>query len=295
MASHHHHEHHIDNDSSIKRLFFAFLLNLSFAVVEFIGGIIFQSMSVVADAIHDLGDSLSLGLALILQKKSQKSATRRFTYGYKRYSTAGALINSLILIVGSAIVVWESIPRFFQTNELPDYQGMMGLALIGIAVNSLAAWKLSVGHSHNEKVISLHLLEDILGWVAVLVGSILIHFFEWLWIDPLLACLIALFILKNVWHSFTTTARIFLQSIPDNIDMDHIEDAISNIEGVKQLTNIHAWTLDGDDHVCTCTIVPSVPSSSYSAVKAQIRSYLRQYRFKHVTIEVATNSDEVCH
>lgn len=294
-AHHHHHHHHVDPDASVKRLFIAFILNLSFALIEFVGGILFQSMAVIADAIHDLGDSLSLGLALVLQKKSQKSATKKFTYGFKRYSTAGALINSVILIVGSAIVLWESIPQLFADNALPHYQGMMGLAVVGVVVNSFAAWKLSGGHNHNEKIISLHLLEDVLGWIAVLVGGILIHFFQWTWIDPLLACLIALFILKNVWSNFTTTARIFLQSIPENIDMDQVESALTGIDGVKEIANFHVWTLDGSDHVCTCTIVPESEKGPFTDIKAAIRDCLKAYHFKHVTIEVATHPSEICH
>ena len=141
-------------------------------------------------------DSLSLGLALILQKETQKKANQTFTYGYKHYSAAAALINSIILIVGSGIVIWESLPRILSPETTPDSLGMMGLAVLGVAVNGVAWLRLSHGHSHNEKVITLHLMEDILGWIAVLIGAIIIHFWQLYWIDPLLAVLIALFILK---------------------------------------------------------------------------------------------------
>ena len=192
MGHDHHHGHHHQHDT--KNISTAFFLNLAFTIIEIIGGLMTNSVAIMSDALHDLGDSLSLGLAWYFQKVAKKGRDKTFSYGYKRFSVLGAMINAIVLVVGSVFILQETIPRLWQP-ETPNVQGMFWLAILGIVVNGAAVLKLQKGTSLNEKVISLHLLEDVLGWAAVLVGSVLMYFFDLPIIDPLLSIGIAIFIL----------------------------------------------------------------------------------------------------
>ena len=196
----HNHHHPIDTTSSEEdstRIGWAFWLNFIFTIIEFVGGWLTNSVAIMADAVHDLGDSLSIGLAWYLSKLGHKASTEKYTYGFKRLSLMGAMINGLILVLGSAWVLSEAIPRLYNP-EMPVTEGMIGLAILGILVNGIAAYKLHGGHSINEKVLNWHLIEDAMGWVAVLVVAIVLHFVEWPILDPILSIGFTLFILTNV-------------------------------------------------------------------------------------------------
>ena len=254
-------------------------------------------MAIVADAVHDLGDSFSLGLALFLEKKAQKDANQTWTYGYKRLSVLSALICGLVLTTGSILVLYESVPRLLNPGAAPHSVSMMALAALGIVVNGWAAFGLSKGASQHEKVLTLHLLEDLFGWVAVFVGAIVIHFTDWGFVDPLLAVLIACFILYNVFKSLSETLRIFLMSIPPGIDLGKLAGAISKLEGLKALRDYHAWSLDGEEHVFTCQIQLEEYDNKEREVevKESVRAFLRKEGFKHITIEILHQEDSGCH
>ena len=152
---------------SSQKMMIAFLLNLSFAIIEVIFGLAFNSSAVLADAVHDTGDALAIGLSTLLEKISNKKEDSRYTLGYKRYSLLGAILTSIILITGSLLVLWENVPKVFAPEPV-DYNGMLVLGIVAILVNLAASKVVSHGHSHNESILSLHFLEDILGWLAVL-------------------------------------------------------------------------------------------------------------------------------
>lgn len=208
---HHHHHHH---ESSSERIGWAFFLNLCFTVIEFIGGILTNSTAILADAVHDLGDSISIGMARLLDKFSRKDATQTFTYGYQRLSLVGAFINAVVLTAGSIWILFEAIPRLWNP-VMPMAEGMALLAVFGVIVNGYAAFKLSHGKSLNERVLNWHLLEDVLGWVAVLIVSIILIFVDWPILDPLLSIGFTLFILVNVLRHLGSTVKLFVQASPD--------------------------------------------------------------------------------
>ena len=168
----HHHDHHHHSSNNIK---VAFFLNFAFTILEIIGGLYVNSIAIISDAIHDLGDTISLGTSWYLEEKSYKKSNKKFSFGYKRFSLLGALINSIILIIGSLYVITEAVGRILEP-EHTDAKGMIFFAVIGVLVNGYAAWKLSSGKTMNEKVASWHLVEDVLGWVAVLVVGIILNF-----------------------------------------------------------------------------------------------------------------------
>ncbi len=206
------------------RLKVAFLLNFIFTIIELIGGFFTNSVAILSDAVHDLGDTIAIGSALWLEQISQRGRNRQYTYGYKRFSTLGALITSIILISGSVVILYEAIPRFFTPQEVKS-TGMMWMAILGILFNGLAVLRLKGGdESLNHRAVMLHLLEDVLGWVAVLLGSIIIGFTNWFWIDPLLSVLVAAFILYNVWGNLRAVLLVFLQSTPNDFDSDGLQE-----------------------------------------------------------------------
>lgn len=286
---HHHHNH-----SSGKNLKLAFFLNLGFTILEIFGGIYTNSVAILSDAIHDLGDSLSLGTAWYLSYKSQQESDKKFSFGYARFSLLGALVNSIVLLVGSIFVIKEAIGRFIDP-EPTNAQGMILFALIGVLINGYAAWKVSGGKSLNEKVVTWHLLEDVLGWVAVLVAAILMFFWDIPYLDPALSLLITLYILWNVIIRLKETLFIFLQGIPNDVDITEIEDRILEIEDIESIHHTHIWSLDGEHHVFSTHIRfdKSVPLGQIMPLKAKVKEMLKSYPFEHYTIETELY-DEDC-
>lgn len=283
--------HHHDHQPAGKNLKFAFFLNAGFTIFELIGGFYVNSVAIVSDAVHDLGDTLSLGTSWYLQNKSRKESNTRFSFGYKRFSLLGALINSLVLIAGSVFVIFEAVNRLIHP-EHSDAEGMMYFAIVGVAVNGIAAWKLSKGKSLNEKVVSWHLLEDVLGWVAVLIVAIILQFRDIHYLDPALSLLITSFILWNVFKRLKETLFIFLQGVPKEIDLEDIEHKISAIPNIHSLHHMHIWSLEGTDHVFT-THVKLKNINRFQQlleVKKQVKAILQEYKFDHYTVE--TELDE---
>ena len=218
----HHHQHRIGNgEDDISNIRVAFFLNFGFAIIEIIGGLLTNSVAILSDALHDFGDSLTLGLAWYFQRLSKKNRDQKFSYGYSRFSLMGAIVSSVILIIGSIFIINEAIPRLIEPQEA-HAGGMAGLAILGIVVNGAAALRLRRGSSMNERVVALHLLEDVLGWTAVLIGAIIMHFKDWPWIDPVLSLLIAAIILFNVYRNLKKTLKIILQSTPEGIDPSEV-------------------------------------------------------------------------
>ncbi len=286
MAAHHHHR---DGNRNLK---VAFFLNLSFTILEFIGGLYVNSIAIVSDAIHDLGDSLSLGTSWYLQHKSRGQADHKFSFGYSRFSLLGALINSLVLIGGSIYVIYEAVGRLMEP-EHSEADGMIIFALIGIAVNGYAAWKLSHGRSMNEKVVSWHLLEDVLGWVAVLIVAIILKFEDNHYLDPALSLFITAYILWNVAKRLKETLFIFLQGVPNDIDIMEIKQKLQGIPKVHSLHHTHIWSLEGADHVFT-THVKLKDIARFEeliAVRTEIKSILSDYGFTHYTVETELDSE----
>ena len=293
----HHHEHHHHHHSSTDNISTAFFLNLGFTLIEIIGGLLTNSIAILSDALHDLGDSLSLGIAWYFQKLAKRGSDNNYTFGYKRFNTLGAFINGIVLVFGSVFILYEAIPRLW-SPEQPEVQGMMALAVLGILVNGAAVLKMkSGGHSLNERVITLHLLEDVLGWVAVLIGSIIMYFFDFPIIDPILSIGITLYILFNVFKSLKAASKIMLQATPEGLDMDRIKIAIEKIAGVKDVHHPHIWSLDGAHSILTLHIKTDayVTVGELKPIKSAIRHTLEHLNINHVTIEFEAETEDCEH
>jgi len=278
----HHHEH-----KAVANLKMAFWLNAVFALIEIAGGIFTNSIAILSDAFHDLGDSVALGLAWYFQRISTKKRDDVYTYGYKRYSLLGASLSAVILLIGSVIIISKAIPRLI-TPEPVHIQGMMYLAIVGIIINGLAMFRLKGGHSQNEKVISIHLLEDVLGWVAVLVASIVMRFYDIPILDPLLSLIITAFILFRVFGNMRQTFRIFMQATPSEEQVDHFRSHLATINGIIDLHDMHFWTMDGTYNVASLhvSVSPELSFSETEMIKLEVRTFLKNEGFEHTTIEI---------
>lgn len=269
-------------------------MNLSFTIIELVGGLITNSVAILSDAVHDLGDSFSLGLSWYFQKVAKRPRTKEYTYGYKRFSLLGAVINSVVLLVGSILILTHAIPRLFNPQH-PDVKGMLLLAVLGVIINGMAVLRLRKGSSINERVVSLHLLEDVLGWLAVLVGAGIMYFVDAPFIDPLLSILISLYILYNVYRNIRQSLRIILQGSPSQLDMEEVKRSLLEIGEVQDVHDLHAWSVDGEYNVMTVHVVlrSALPMEAQHRLKLEIRDKLLSMGVQHCTIEFEV-ADEEC-
>ncbi|MGX7594430.1 cation diffusion facilitator family transporter [Planococcus plakortidis] len=269
-----------------KNIKLAFFINLLFSIGEFIGGFLINSVAIMSDAVHDLGDATALGLSWFLQKFSKKEGDQKFSFGYKRFSLLGALINALILIAGSVYIFFQAIPLLFNP-EHSNAQGMVWFAVAGVLLNGFAAYRLHKGKSVNEGVLTWHLLEDVLGWVAVLIVGIVLLFKDIHILDPILSIAIALFILFNVFRNLSKTMKILLEGVPQEIDLDEVHSRIEKIPGVLSVKDLHIWSIDGEEHAMNvCLSVTGENLADSTAIKEKVRSTISDLQIIHSTIEM---------
>lgn len=267
----------------------ALVLNVLFTVIEFIGGLYTNSVAILSDAIHDLGDSIAIGAALFLEKQSGQGRTSTFSYGKRRFSTLAALLTSLILIAGSIVILREAIPRLFAVEAVKT-TGVLWLAVAGVLFNGLAILRLRRGghRSLNQRAVMLHLLEDALGWIAVLIGAIIMYFTQWYWIDPVLSIGIALFVLYNATRNITATLKIFLQAVPASVDEQTIITELKKLPDVTGVHDVHSWTMDGEKNILSLHLVVKQPidTSRLSSLLQKAREITLAQNVQHPTIQV---------
>ncbi len=287
MSHHHTHVHH-----QTENIRTAFLLNLGFTLIEIVGGLYTNSLAILSDALHDLGDSVSLGMAWYLEKHSHKESDERYSYGYRRFSLLAALLNTVILIVGSLIILSEAIPRLIDPQH-SNAGGMIVLALVGIAINGLALLKVRRGQSLNAQVITWHFLEDVLGWIAVLIVSISLLISDIHILDPILSILISLYVLYNIVRNLRKTLALFLQAVPDAIELAEVEHALQQIPQVLSAHHTHIWSLDGENHVLTTHLVidDDAGREDLRRIKRDVREITRGIPLAHSTVELEFEAD----
>ena len=274
---------------SDKNILIAFLLNLFFSVFEFIGGIITNSISIVSDSIHDFGDAISIGISYILEKVSKKKPNKKYTYGYLRYSVLGALITTIILLIGSILIIYNAIKRIMDPIDI-NYNGMILFAIVGVIVNFIAAKVTKHGHSLNQKSVNLHMIEDVLGWIVVLIGAVVMKFTDLSIIDPILSVLVALYIFIHAIKNLKSIIDIFLEKTPSNISIENIKKELLDIEEVIDIHHIHIWSMDGFNNYATMHVIVN---KNINVVKDLIREKLKQNNVNHVTIEFE-EQNETC-
>ena len=270
--------------SSSKNTFIAFILNLSFSIIEFIFGWLFGSSAILADAVHDLGDALAIGSSAIMQTYANKPADRFYPFGYKRWNILAALLTSSILIIGSSLIIVENIPNLFHPQPV-NQDGMLVLGIIAVIINFLASRIVKNGHSHNESILSLHFLEDILGWLAVILVSIILQFTDWYFLDPLLSLCIAIFILSKALPRVWNNIKILLETSPQGVNLEEVKGFLLTLENVHEITQLNVWTMDGYEHCATVTVKLTNPAVA-DKTKAKIRDSLITFGIIQSTIEI---------
>lgn len=274
-----------------KNIFVAFILNLAFSVFEFFGGIFTGSVAIVSDAVHDLGDAVSIGIAWLLEKKSKQPPNHRYTYGYLRYSVLGSLITTVILLLGSVGVIYNAVVRIISPREV-DCNGMILLAVVGVCVNLGATFFTRNGSSLNQRAVNLHMLEDVLGWLVVLAGAVVMHLTDFTLIDPILSIGVAVFILLHALKNSKQILELFLEKTPGSIDISEIMEHILELEGILDVHHVHIWSLDGQNHYATMHIVSN---ADHHKVKNQVRQTLQKHGIGHVTLELERSTDHCDH
>ena len=270
--------------SSKFAVWLAFVLNFSFAIIEFIFGGLFGSSAILADAVHDLGDALAIGISAFLESISNREEDSHYTLGYKRFSLLGAILTAVILITGSSLVILENISKLIEPQPV-DHEGMLWLGVIAIAINLTASLIVRKGQTKNESILSLHFLEDTLGWLAVIVVAIILRYTDWYFLDPLLSLLISAFILSKALPRFWSTLKIFLDAVPEGVDIQQVKSDLEQLDHVTSINQLNLWTMDGLEknaivHVCLEHV------NHMEVCKEAIRTLLKDCGFQNVTIEV---------
>lgn len=280
--------------SSKRAVWLSFFLNLSYAIVEFIAGGVFGSSAVLADSVHDLGDAVAIGVSAVLETISNREEDSQYTLGYKRFSLLGALITAVILMTGSVFVILENTTKLFNPQPVND-EGILWLGIIAVTINVLASLVVRKGKTKNESILSLHFLEDTLGWVAVILMAIILRFTDWYILDPLLSLVISFFILSKAIPRFWSTLKIFLDAVPEGVDIEQVRSDLEQLEYVASVNQLNLWTMDGLEknaivHVCLEQI------EDMEASKTAIRHHLKDIGFHNITIEVDSDQDShACH
>jgi len=275
-------------NKSENKILIAFMLNFFFSIFELIGGIFTNSISIMSDSIHDIGDSISIGLSYFFERISKRNPDKIYTYGYLRYSVIGSLITTIILLLSSIFVIYNAIFRIINPTDI-NYNGMIVFALIGTIVNIVAVYFTKGNHSLNQKSVNLHMLEDVLGWIIVLIGAIIIKFTNVKIIDPILSILLAVFIFKNALSNFKTVLDLFLEKIPNNLSIDELKKGILENNDIIDVHHIHVWSIDGYNNYATMHIIID---GDYKKIKKEIKNKLKEYGINHTTIEFETKEEK---
>lgn len=273
-----------------KNILIAFLLNLAFSVFEFVGGIFTGSVAIISDAIHDIGDAASIGVSYFLERKSRRQPDENYTYGYARYSVVGSTITTLILLIGSVLVVYNAVCRIIDPIQI-NYNGMIIFAVVGVCVNFLAAYFTREGDSLNQKAVNLHMLEDVFGWAVVLVGAIVMRFTDFALIDPILSIGVAVFIFIHAIGNLKEALDLFLEKAPQGIQLSEIKAHLTQINGVLDVHHVHVWSMEGHNNYATMHIVTN---ADHHEIKEKIRAELEEHGITHATLELEAEGEH-CH
>lgn len=273
---------------SDKKILTAFMLNFVFSIFEFIGGTITGSIAIISDSVHDFGDSITLFISYFLEKISRKAPDEKYTYGYKRFSVLGGFITSLILVLSSFLVIYNSVKRLINPIEI-NYNGMIIFAIFGTLVNLLAGIFTMGSSSLNLKSVNLHLLEDIFGWITVLIGAVIIKFTGFVFLDPIISIILSLFILIATFKILKSIFAVFLGKVPESIDINKIKEHILTIEGINDVHHFHITSLDGFNNIATMHIVAE---GDFATIKKMIKEELAEHGINHSTLEFEKSCEE---
>jgi cobalt-zinc-cadmium efflux system protein len=269
-----------------KRVQIAAFINLAFTILEIVGGFWTNSLAILSDALHDIGDSVALLVSWLFERGARKSPDTSRTFGYQRLSLFSALFSATVLIGGSIVIITQAIPRILNP-ETVNGTGMVGLAVIGVFFNGMGFFLLKKGESLNEKVLSWHLLEDVLGWIVILIGGVVITFWDVYLLDPIMTLGLTVFILYNVSKNLKEAVNILMEGVPAHINIDEVKRDLLAIDGVLGVHDVHIWSLEGETDILTAHIVADeTPLKKADQTRKAVKEVLKKHHIEHSTIEL---------
>ena len=282
--NHHHHE------GAGNNILTAFFINLTFTAISLVGGWLTNSMAIISDSIHDLGCTLSIALAWLFERIAKHHPTARFNFGYRRFALLGAFVNAAILLSGSSVVFYESVKRMSSPEEV-NAEGMLWFAILAILFKGVAVWHTWKGASVNQRMVSLHLLGDCLGWVAVLMASAVMMFVEIPLLDPILSVCISLYILYNVVRNLVTAFRIVLEGVPSSVNYEALHGEVATLQGIDEIHALRVWSMDNVHHAAEVELTTTLESlREVEQLKASLRTLLAAHGIVQTTVDVRPRS-----
>ncbi|MBN1790070.1 MAG: cation transporter [Bacteroidales bacterium] len=296
MKHEHHHSHerkHPENADAGKNLLFSTLLNFIVSIAEIIGGLVSNSLALISDALHNLGDTSALFIAYLAHIISKKEYTDKKTFGYKRIEILAALFNAIVLVV---IIVYLFIEAFQRLHHPEPIKSLIMLivALIGFLANLISVLLLK-GHSGkniNIRAAYLHLIGDTISSVVVIVTALLIYYLDLFWIDPLVTFLLGIYLLKETYLILKEALDILMQATPQGLDLTEVKKSLELIAEIDNIHHVHAWNLDDQDihFECHIDLKSDIRISETEQVKASILEVLKnKFNISHVTIQYEYN------
>lgn len=299
MSHHHHHHHghdhhghhHFDRqrEGNQKGLLIALCITAGIMILEFIGGLVTNSLALLSDSGHMLSDTSSLALSLVAIWFANRAASSEKTYGYYRFEVLAALFNGVTLFVIAGFIIYEAYERVLHPQTVASGM-MMVIAAIGLGANLLSAWSLlrqgDVKDNVNLRSAYLHVLGDALGSVGALVAGLLMLLFNWYIADPIISVVVALLILKSAWGVLTHSVHILMEGSPAHIDTNEIKELLKEIDGVKDVHDIHVWTITSGLHSFSCHLQVSDDQDCQAILQKALNLVKEQCGIEHSTIQV---------
>lgn len=281
----HIHKHEV----KVKNLVFSIFLNLVITIAQIIGGIFSGSLALISDALHNFSDVLTLVFSLYANKLSKRKASLNHTFGYKRAELIAAFVNASTLIIVALFLIYNSIERFFYPKIIQS-DLVIGLSVLGIAVNGLSALllKKDAEHNLNMKSAYLHLFTDMMASVAVLIGGLLMKYFGWFWVDGVMTILIAIYLIIVGVDLIKSSTKILMLFTPDHIDIKEIIREVHKIEGINKLHHIHIWNLNDDELHLEAHLDCSedIKMSEFNLILDKVEQVLfSQFHINHINIQ----------
>lgn len=275
-----------------RRLTLALALTALFFVAEVVGGLLSNSLALLADAGHMFTDVAALTLSLFVAWFSRQPSTPEKTYGYLRWEVLAAFLNGAALLVVSAFIIWEAIDRFRTPQEVASTT-MLVIAMGGLAVNAICAWLLhsTHGHSLNTRGAYLHVLGDLLGSVGTVTAAVVIGQTGWLAVDPLASIAVTLLVIRSAWRLVRESVDVLLEATPSHISLGSVRSRLERLDGVESVHDLHVWTVtSGVVAMSAHAIVPD--TASHQRVLSQTQHIMREFGVGHVTLQI--EREEMC-
>jgi len=289
--------HNHTHGANKKVLLISFIIITLYMIVEVIGGLLTNSLALLADAGHMLSDAISLGVALLAFIFGAKAANYSKTYGYRRFEILAAVLNGVTLILVALYIFYEAIQRFQSPPEVAS-TGMLTIATIGLLVNILVAWIMhrsaDVEENLNMRGAFMHVISDMLGSFGAIIAALLIMFFGWGWADPLASVIVAVLVLRSGYHVTKSGVHVLMEGTPQNVEVDDVIQTIQNTKGIQNVHDLHIWSITSGLNALSChaVVADQMSIAESEQLLLEIEKDLEQKNIHHMTIQLETSAHQ---